>query len=89
VRFNAGGPAGLIGRKRPGAAPRLNDGQRQALVAMVRQGPDPAVHGAMRRRLIDLAQWLWEAFRVSPRRTPVTSRPNCTENESEPILDAD
>jgi transposase len=65
VRFNAGGPAGLIGRKRPGAAPRLNDGQRQALVAMVRQGPDPAVHGVMRWRLIDLAQWLWEAFRVS------------------------
>ena len=30
-----------------------------------RAGPIPAVHGAVRWRLLDLAQWLWEEFRVS------------------------
>ena len=28
-------------------------------------GPDPAVHGVVRWRLVDLAQWVWQAFRVS------------------------
>lgn len=65
VRFNAEGAAGLIDRKSPGRAPRLNDAQRKALAAMVEQGPIPAVHGVVRWRLVDLAQWLWEEFRVS------------------------
>ena len=65
VRFNAEGPAGLIGRKAAGRVPKLSDAQRQALAAMVQEGPDPAVHGVVRWRLADLAQWLWEEFRVS------------------------
>ena len=65
VRFNVKGPAGLIDSKAAGPAFKLNDARRRALAAMVQTGPDPAVHGVVRWRLIDLAQWLWEAFRVS------------------------
>jgi len=65
VRFNAEGPAGLIDRKAAGRAPKLNDAQRQALASMVQAGPNPALHGVVRWRLVDLAQWLWEEFRVS------------------------
>ncbi|MBE7158236.1 MAG: IS630 family transposase [Rhodospirillales bacterium] len=65
VRFNAEGLPGLIDRKAAGRTPKLNDAQRQALAAMVEQGPDPAVHGVVRWRLADLAQWLWEEYRVS------------------------
>lgn len=65
VRFNAEGPAGLIDRKAAGRVPKLNDAQRKALAAMVEKGPDPAVHGVVRWRLVDLAQWLWEEFRIS------------------------
>ncbi len=65
LRFNAEGPEGLIDRKPPGAAPKLNDAQRRALSAIVESGPIPAVHGVVRWRLKDLVQWLWEEFRVS------------------------
>jgi transposase len=65
VRFNAEGPAGLVNRKAAGRAPTLSGAQREALVAMVKKGPDPAIHGVVRWRLVDLAQWLWDAFRVS------------------------
>lgn len=65
ARFNAEGPAGLIGRKAVGRMPKLNEAQRKALAAMVEKGSDPAVHGVVRWRLVDLAQWLWEEFRVS------------------------
>ncbi len=39
--------------------------QRQALRQVVEDGPIPALHGVVRWRLIDLAQWLFEEFRVS------------------------
>jgi transposase len=45
VRFNARGPDGLIDGKAPGKRPKLNDAQRQALVAIVESGPIPAIHG--------------------------------------------
>jgi hypothetical protein len=32
---------------------------------VVEDGPIPALHGVVRWRLIDLAQWLFEEFRVS------------------------
>jgi hypothetical protein len=35
------------------------------LVQIVESGPIPAVHGVVRWRLIDLAQWLFEEFRIS------------------------
>jgi transposase len=65
MQFNAHGPDGLIGRKAPGQPSRLNDKQRAALVAMVENGPVPAIHGVVRWRLVDLCQWLWEEFGVS------------------------
>jgi transposase len=65
VKFTARGPDGLIDRKAPGPSPRLNAAQRQALATMVESGPIPAVHGVVRWRLADLAQWVWEEFRVA------------------------
>src|SRR5712691_13069195 len=57
LRFNARGPDGLIDGKSPGQPAKLNDAQRQAIVRMIESGPMPAVHGVVRWRLIDLAQW--------------------------------
>ena len=65
LRFNAAGPAGLVDGKAPGQTPKLNEAQRQALAPIVESGPIPAVHGVVRWRLIDLAQWVWEEYRVS------------------------
>jgi hypothetical protein len=31
---------------------------------MIESGPMPAIHGVVRWRLVDLAQWLLETFRV-------------------------
>ena len=63
--FNARGPEGLLTGRAPGATPRLNDQHREALQAIVDQGPIPAIHGVVRWRLVDLIQWLWEEFRLS------------------------
>ena len=65
VRFNAKGPDGLLTGKAPGAPGILDERQRQALRQVVEDGPIPALHGVVRWRLIDLAQWLFEEFRVS------------------------
>jgi len=65
VRFNAKGPEGLADRTPPGPTPRLTDAHRQALAAAIEAGPIPAIHGVVRWRLVDLGQWLWEAFRIS------------------------
>ena len=65
LRFNARGPEGLLTGRAPGAPARLNDQHREALQAIVDQGPIPAVHGVVRWRLVDLIQWLWEEFRLS------------------------
>ena len=72
VRFNARGPDALIDGKAPGPRPKLNDAQRQALVAIVESGPTPAVHGVVRWRLIDLAEWLHKEFAVSVDQTTVS-----------------
>jgi hypothetical protein len=61
LRFNARGPDGLLGDKSPGQFPKLNDVQRQAIARMIESGPIPAAHGVVRWRLIDLAQWIFEA----------------------------
>jgi transposase len=65
VRFNAEGPEGLLDRKAPGKAPLLTDTQRAVLMRTVEAGPRPYLDGVVRWRLIDLAQWLREAFGVS------------------------
>src|SRR6202795_771315 len=65
MRLHALGPAGRIDRKPPGQPSRLNDVQRQAIVRMIESGPIPAIHGVVRWRLIDLAQWIYEEFRIT------------------------
>jgi transposase len=64
VRFNERGPDGLRDGKAPGNKPKLNDEQRKALAAIVDKGPDVAVHGVVRWRLVDLVQWINDEFKV-------------------------
>jgi transposase len=70
MRFNARGPDGLLDGKAPGRPSKLNDAQRQAIARMIESGPIPAVHGVVRWRLIDLAQWIFEEFRVTVAKRP-------------------
>ena len=65
VRFNADGPSGLLDRKAPGQPALLDEGHRRALAKLIEAGPIPAVHGIVRWRLVDLAQWVWEEFRIT------------------------
>jgi len=65
VRFNDRGPGGLINGKAPGKPPLLNDDQRTALAQAIELGPTPYLDGVVRWRLCDLAQWIWEEFRIS------------------------
>jgi putative transposase len=71
LRFNAEGPDGLINIKAPGPCPKLDDDQRRALKEIVESGPIPAIHGVVRWRLKDLAQWLYEEFGVALDETTV------------------
>jgi transposase len=63
--FQRRGAGGSGERQAPGHAPLLTPAHRQALLAIVENGPIPAVHGVVRWRLIDLAQWVFEEFRIS------------------------
>lgn len=65
LRFNARGPDGLVDGKAPGHAAKLGEAQRDALAVIVESGPIPAIHGVVRWRLKELAQWLWDEFGVS------------------------
>src|SRR3954462_8391601 len=65
LRFNAKGPEGLLTGRAPGPPPRLTEPHRQALQAIVEQGPIPALHGVVRWRLIDLIQRVWAGFRIT------------------------
>src|SRR5207244_2547071 len=65
LAFNAEGPPGLVNGKAPGNAALLTAAHRQALLEIVESGPIPAVHGVVRWRLVDLAQWVFEEFRIS------------------------
>ncbi len=72
LRFNSDGPNGLIDRKAPGNSSKLSNRQRRALAAIVGLGPIPAIHGVVRWRLKDLAQWIWDEFRISLAETTVS-----------------
>ena len=65
LHFNERGPDGLLNGKSPGQPSKLNDVPRQAIVRIIESGPIPAVHGVVRWRLIDLAQWIFEEFRIT------------------------
>ena len=72
LRFNAEGPDGLLERKMPGGKAKLNDDHRRALREIVEQGPIPAIHGVVRWRLMDLAQWIYEEFAITVKRDVVS-----------------
>lgn len=64
-RFNAKGLAGLSNDySQGGRPPRLMAEQKAELAEIVRQGPDPAVHGVVRWRRIDLQVVIRERFAV-------------------------
>jgi len=63
--FNAHGPAGLIDGKAPGQRPLLNPEQREALQRIIEAGPNPAVDGIVRWRLIDLGQWVFAEYGIA------------------------
>jgi transposase len=63
-RYNAEGIAGLFNRKAPGRQPKLSEGQMAALKARVLAGPDPAVAGVVRWRVVDLCRWVAERWDV-------------------------
>ena len=65
IWFNVDGADGLRNGKSPGQPSKLNDAQRLAIARMIESGPIPAVHGVVRWRLVDLAQWIFEEFRIS------------------------
>ena len=65
LRFNARGPGGLLNGKAPGQPSKLNDDQRQVIARMIESGPIPTIHGVVRWRLIDLAQSIFEEFRIT------------------------
>jgi transposase len=65
LRFNANGPLGLLDGKAPGPRPVLGAEHKQALAAVIEQGPIPASHGVVRWRIVDLIQWLFDEYGVS------------------------
>jgi transposase len=65
LRFNGGGPDALISRKAPGKSPLLGSVEREALAAVIEDGPMPAIDGVVRWRLVDLVQWVWDKFGIS------------------------
>jgi len=64
-RYNAEGIAGLSNRPLPGRAPKLTEGQMASLKAIVLRGPDLAVDGVARWRVVDLCRVVAERWDVS------------------------
>lgn len=65
LQFKAKAPARLQTNLPPGRPPRLDAEHRAALARGIGDGPMSAVDGVVRWRLADLAQWLFEEFRVA------------------------
>jgi transposase len=63
-RFNEKGPEGLISGKAPGPKPKLSLEQKQELKQIVESKPDPAKHGVVRWRCVDLKHIIKERFAV-------------------------
>ena len=64
-RYNAGGLAGLSDRPQPGPGPRLTAEQEAEVAGWVEAGPDPAAHGVVRWRRVDLRGRIAERFGVA------------------------
>jgi transposase len=63
-RYNAEGLRGLYDLKRPGPRPKLTAEQTADLARLVEAGPDPACHGVVRWRRVDLRDELERRFGV-------------------------
>jgi transposase len=63
-RYNAQGLRGLYDLKRPGPRPKLTAEQTAELAGLVEAGPDPARHGVVRWRRVDLRAELERRFGV-------------------------
>ena len=63
-RYNEEGLGGLYGRKPPGLRPKLTADQMAELARLVEAGPDPARHGVVRWRRVDLRDELERRFGV-------------------------
>lgn len=74
LRFNAKGPEGLKDGKTPGQPSLLKDEHRCALARKVEDGPNLAIDGVVRWRLIDLARWIFEEYRIEEYRISVTKQ---------------
>lgn len=64
-RYNAAGLTGLRSRKPPGPCSKLTAQQESELAALVEAGPDPAQHGVVRWRRIDLRDEIERRFGVT------------------------
>jgi transposase len=64
-RYNAEGLAGLSDRPQPGPKPRLTAAQEAEVAGWVEAGPDPARHGVVRWRRVDLRTLIAERFGAS------------------------
>ena len=65
IRYNRGGPAGLMDHWGDGRPCRLTEGQQATLKAIVLQGPDPEADDVSTWRLIDLCRIVQERFGVT------------------------
>jgi transposase len=64
-RYNAAGLAGLRNLKSPGRGSKLTARQQAEWAELVEAGPDPAVHGVVRWRRVDLRDELQRRFGVA------------------------
>jgi transposase len=64
-RYNAEGVAGLRSRKPPGPSSKLTGRQESELAALVEAGPDPARHGVVRWRRVDLRDEIERRYGVT------------------------
>ena len=65
LRFNAEGPNGRLDRKAPGRVPLLSEVRRRELAEVIEHGPDPAVDGVVRWRLVDLMRWIYAGYGIA------------------------
>ena len=63
-RYNEAGVEGLKSRASPGRAPSLSEPQKAELRELVVNGPDPAIHGVVRWRCVDLRAEVARRFSV-------------------------
>ena len=64
-RYNTAGVDGLKSRTAPGARSRLTDAQMAEFRDLVVAGPDPAIHGVVRWRCVDLRREVARRFSVA------------------------